>query len=68
MNSIKSSISIILALLSFISVFGQSSVSGRVLTTEYQPIPFANVISSIDQSAADVNGNYKINISSSDTQ
>ena len=67
MNSIKPAILFILVSLVAIAALGQKSVSGSVITTENEPIPFANITSSISQSSANVEGVFSIEIAEGDT-
>ena len=62
MNLIKPAILFILASLVAMAALGQKSVSGAVITTENNPIPFANITSSISQSSANVEGVFSIEI------
>ena len=67
MNLIKPAILFILASLVAMAALGQKSVSGAVITAENNPIPFANITSSISQSSANVEGVFSIEIAEGDT-
>ncbi len=67
MNSVKPVILFILVSLVTMAAFGQKTISGTVITTENEPIPFANIISSISQSSAGGDGVFSIQIADVDT-
>ncbi|MFK7755299.1 MAG: SusC/RagA family TonB-linked outer membrane protein [Flavobacteriales bacterium] len=67
MNSLKSHLILLLALGLSIIAYGQKTISGSVISTEKEPIPFANIYSSIDQSSANGDGLFSIKVSDSDT-